>query len=365
MKKIKFILIIVVFGITTGLVAQQKKATISFNNLTHDFGTIKEEDGKVSCTFEFTNTGSIPLVINRVAASCGCTSPSWSREPIIPGGKGYIEATYNPKHRPGKFSKSLTVFSNAAKRAVVLRIKGEVTPKKLTIVDKYPYKISDIRFKSNHLAFVKINQGETKTIQMQIINTSDEVQSLSFEQVPKHIKLKAVPEKLKPKQEGYIEATYDAGMKNDWGFLISRIRVLVNDKAIGNNRLTVSATIIEDFSSMSPAELAKAAKIEFPEGKKYDFGKIAQRTKVEHEYVFKNSGKSELVLRKIKSSCGCTAVSPKDRTIEPGESSSIKAIFSAGTRHGRQNKSITLITNDPKNSRIILRLSGEVSNETR
>lgn len=340
--------------------AQQKYATISFDELTHDFGTFKEEDGSVTCTFSFTNTGSIPLVINRVSASCGCTSPAWSKEPVAPGGKGYVEATYNPKNRPGKFSKSLTVFSTAAKRAVVLRIQGEVTPRERTVADIYPYQIGDVRFKSNHLAFVRLNQGEKKTIQLQIINTSKKDQTLSFDQVPEHIHLIAVPETLKPQQKGYIEATYDAGIINDWGFVIDRIRVLFNNRAIGNNRLTISATIVEDFSSMTAEELANAAKIEFVDGKTFNFGKIDQKSKVEHDFVFKNVGKSDLILRKIKSSCGCTVVSPKDKVIKPGKSSSIKAIFSSGTRKGMQNKSITIFTNDPKNSKIILRVTGEV-----
>jgi len=343
------------------VIAQQKQATISFDELTHDFGTFKEEDGNVTCTFSFINTGSIPLVINRVTASCGCTAPAWSREPIIPGGGGFVKATYNPKNRPGKFSKSLTVFSNASKKTVVLAIKGEVIPKVRTVEDIYPYQIGDVRFKSNHLAFVRINHGEKKTIQMQIINTSKESQTIKFDYTAKYLVIKAVPETLKPQQKGYIEATYDAGLINDWGFVINRIKVLANGQAIGNNQLTVSATIVEDFTSMTAEELANAARIEFVDGKTYDFGKMAQSSKVEHDFVFKNTGKEKLILRKIKSSCGCTAVSPKDKEIEPGESSSIKAIFSSGTRKGRQNKSITVITNDPKNSRIILRISGEVN----
>jgi len=363
MKKIIPGLFILLFvgNLVPGVMAQQKQATISFNELIHDFGTFKEENGNVTCIFSFTNTGSVPLVINRVSASCGCTSPAWSKVPVIPGGEGFVKATYNPKNRPGKFDKSLTVFSNAAKRTVVLRIKGEVIPKKRTVEDIYPYKIGDVRFKSNHLAFVRINQGEKKTIQMQIINTSKENQAVRFDQVPKHLQIKAVPEILKPQQEGYIEATYNAGVVNDWGFVINRIKVLANDQAIGNNQLTVSATIVENFTSMTAEELANAAKIEFVDGKTYNFGKMAQSSKVEHDFIFKNTGKNNLILRKIKSSCGCTAVSPKDKVIEPGKTSSIKAIFSSGTRKGRQNKSITVITNDPKNSRVILRISGEVN----
>ncbi len=364
MKKIitgLLLLLLFIGNLILEVTAQQKQATISFDKVIHDFGTFKEEDGNVTCTFSFTNTGSVPLVINRVTASCGCTSPAWSREPVMPGGKGFVKATYISKNRPGGFNKTLTVFSNAAKKAIALRIKGEVIPKERTIADIYPYQIGDVRFKSNHLAFVRINQGEQKTIQMQIINTSKENQTIRFDQVPKHIQIKTVPETLKPQQKGYIEGTYDAGVINDWGFVINRIKVLANDKAIGNNQLTVSATIVEDFTSLTAEEITNSAKIEFEDGRTYDFGRMAYRSKVEHDFVFKNVGKSDLILRKIKSGCGCTAVSPKDKVIEPGKSSSIKAIFSSGTRKGRQNKSITVITNDPKNSRIILRISGEVN----
>lgn len=363
MKKIIPGLFILLFmgNLVPGAMAQQKQAVISFDKLTNDFGTFKEEDGNVTCKFSFTNTGSIPLVINRVTASCGCTSPAWSKEPIMPGRKGFVKATYISKNRPGGFNKSLTVFSNAAKRAVVLRIKGEVIPRVRTVEDIYPYQIGNVRFKSNHLAFVRINHGEKKTIQMQIINTSKKNQTLRFDQVPKHLQIKAVPETLKPQQKGYIEATYNAGVINDWGFVINRIIVLTNEQAIGNNRLTVSATIVEDFTSMTAEELANAAKIEFVDGRTFNFGKMAQRSKIEHDFIFKNIGKGNLIIRKIKSSCGCTAVSPKDKVIEPGKSSSIRAIFGSGTRKGKQNKSITVITNDPKNSSIILRVTGEVN----
>ena len=363
MRKIITGLFVLLFmsNLIPGVMAQQKQATISFDKLIHDFGTFKEEDGNATCTFSFTNTGSVPLVINRVTASCGCTSPAWSREPIIPGGGGFVKATYNPKNRPGKFSKSLTVFSNAEKKAVVLTIKGEVIPKERTVEDIYPYQIGDVRFKSNHLAFTRINQGEKKTIQMQIINVSPENQTLRFDMVPKHLQIKAVPETLKSQQKGYIEATYDAGLINDWDFVINRIKVLTNEQAIGNNQLTVSATIVENFTSMTAEDLANAAKIEFEGEKTFDFGKMAQSSKMEHDFIFKNVGKGNLIIRKIKASCGCTAVSPKDKVIEPGKSSSIKTIFSSGTRQGRQNKSITVITNDPKNSRIILRIAGEVT----
>jgi hypothetical protein len=69
------------------------------------------------------------LVINRVQASCGCTTPTWTKEPIEPGKSGSIVVTYNPLGRPGIFVKTITVYSNATDEQTVLIIKGDVIPK--------------------------------------------------------------------------------------------------------------------------------------------------------------------------------------------------------------------------------------------
>lgn len=110
-------------------VAETPAPTISFEKSTHDFGKIKEADGKATYTFTFTNQGKEPLVINRVQASCGCTTPEWTKEPIAPGKKGTITATYNPTNRPGAFNKAITVHSSGSTDPVRLFIKGDVIPK--------------------------------------------------------------------------------------------------------------------------------------------------------------------------------------------------------------------------------------------
>lgn len=111
------------------VVAMAEGPTMTFEKRSHDFGKIKELDGLASYVFQFKNTGDEPLVINRVQASCGCTATSWSREPVLPGQTGTITANYNPLHRPGTFMKSIAVYSNASKQALMLTIKGDVIPK--------------------------------------------------------------------------------------------------------------------------------------------------------------------------------------------------------------------------------------------
>ncbi|MDA3780666.1 MAG: DUF1573 domain-containing protein [Bacteroidales bacterium] len=358
MKKITLLVSIILF-IASFSYSQQKNATIIFDNEVHDFKTIQETKGKVTHKFIFTNTGNTPLIINTVKASCGCTSSEWTRRPILPGEKGFVGATYDPRNRPGKFNKTIVVRTNAVKPTVVLRITGKVTPREKTVEDIYPREIGGIRVKSNHLAFVRVYNDQVKTDSLQIINTSKEVVKISFPDTPSHLTLKTVPETLNPGEKGIILGKYDATKKNDWGFLIDRLKILINNKPVNNGRLTISAKIEENFSNLSKEELENAPQISIPE-KTFNFGTAKQKSKVKHVFKFKNEGESDLLIRKIRSSCGCTTVAPEKTVIKSGESSSFTAIFSTSMRKGLQRKSIYLITNDPKNSNIRLTISGEV-----
>ncbi len=99
-----------------------------FDTETFDFGTVKEGD-QATHEFKFKNTGKEPLVITNVQASCGCTTPKWSKEPVKPGAEGTITAVYNSNGRPGAFNKQITVTSNGKVPAKVIYIKGNVEPK--------------------------------------------------------------------------------------------------------------------------------------------------------------------------------------------------------------------------------------------
>ena len=358
MKKCISLFIFVSIFYSTGF-TQTLDPNLSFDKLLHDFGTIKEVDGKVTYDFEFTNTGGRPLIISQVRASCGCTAPDWSKEPVLPGKKGFVSATYDTRNRPGPFNKSLAVISNATTPNVVLQIKGDVIPKPKSIEDIYRYNMGSIRLVSNHMSFAQIKKDQTKTQLMEIINVSDQPVKVDFNRVPGHITIKAVPETLKPDEKGRIEASYNTKLKDDWGFVIDRIDVMLNDVFQGNNRLTISATIEEDFKSWSPEQLANAPSISF-DNTTFNFKDVQQGEKVEHVFTITNNGKSDLIIRKVTASCGCTAVTPADEIIKSGMSTSLKVVFNSAGRIGNQNKTITIISNDPKKARTILWVKGTI-----
>lgn len=105
--------------------AQIGGAEISFEKETHDYGKIKQH-ANGECEFTFKNTGTDPLLISNARGSCGCTVPTWPREPIAPGKSATIKVKYDTK-RIGAINKSVTIQSNAVNSPTkIIRIKGEV-----------------------------------------------------------------------------------------------------------------------------------------------------------------------------------------------------------------------------------------------
>lgn len=132
MRRFYTIAVLLVVGILSVLAGG--KPELTFEKTTHDFGTFSENDPVVTCKFVFKNTGDSPLVIHQAVASCGCTAPSYTKEPVKPGEKGEITVTYNGAGRfPGKFRKTVTIYSNADNEIVRIFIKGEMTPKDLDL----------------------------------------------------------------------------------------------------------------------------------------------------------------------------------------------------------------------------------------
>ena len=105
---------------------ESSNATIDFVSKVVDYGTI-EHNADGARKFVFTNNGTEPLLIKNAKGSCGCTVPTWPREAIAPGATAEIGVKY-ATNRVGKFTKTITLTTNASKKPVILTVKGEVNP---------------------------------------------------------------------------------------------------------------------------------------------------------------------------------------------------------------------------------------------
>jgi hypothetical protein len=351
---------------TFSVTAQSVEPKMTFDKEIHDFGNVNEQDGDLTHSFVFRNTGSEPIVITNVRATCGCTTPNWTNQPIAPGDKGEITAVYHVKNRPGSFNKTIIVYSNAENSPVNLRIKGNVAPKPKTIEDKYRFLVGKVRFDKTHIHFSDIYNDEVKTESLEFINISDENISLSLadnRSKPKHIDFSVSPETVAPGETGVVTIKYSAIEKNDWDYVRDYLFFNINGEYDHKNRISVSANIKERFSK---SDLKNPPAIDFIDSNVYDFGTVQKGEKIEHTFRFKNTGKSDLIIRKVRASCGCTATTTGKEILKPGEESSVKTVFDTTHKRGNQRSSITMITNIPgktghqENARILLSLKGTV-----
>lgn len=128
MKNCKYVLILML-SVVFSAVSYAQKPLIVCEKSSYDFGFIKEDGGLVTHTFVIKNVGKAPLVINEAKSSCGCTTPVWTKTPILPGKSGTIKVSFDPQGRPGAFTKTVNVFSNALKKSMTLLIRGTVIEK--------------------------------------------------------------------------------------------------------------------------------------------------------------------------------------------------------------------------------------------
>lgn len=355
-----FVILLVSFVFAVTEASAQKESKIEFKETVHDFGSFSEDMKKVTCKFTFTNTGDAPLVIVRANASCGCTEPKYPEEPVMPGKTGEISVTYNAEGVPGTFQKMINIYSTAKPEKVTLVIKGTVIPSQPRENPAYPYKMGDLRLSNNTLPFFDVYLDKPKTEKIAVINEGKNPLSLVFDHVPRHLSVIAVPSLLKPQQTGEIIITYRAEKAKDWGLRKDEFFVAFSgeNKFNPSNKISITANILEDFSKISESELEKAPKLEISQ-RKVDFGIVKGTGKVEKELTITNTGKKTLQLRKIQSDTDLVSVETSSMSIPSGKTATVTLSLDPSGMPGKMlNKILTLITNDPQNAVVSVRLVG-------
>ncbi|MTI22046.1 DUF1573 domain-containing protein [Fulvivirga sp. RKSG066] len=347
MRAIVVFLILCLSSSVYGQLAEE----ITFSEKQFDFGTVKEEDGPIIHEFKFINNSEKPISILNVKASCGCTTPDWSKEPVAPGESGFVQAQYNPRNRPGQFNKSLTITTDYNDQPIRLYIKGNVTPKPKSIEEELPVSMNGLRVKYRSLNMGKVYTTDEPTVKtFEVYNDTDS--AITFKQEmegPKYISVSFEPQTLEPKAKGQISVSYNGKLKNDLGFSNDNLNFYTDQSEdLAQKSVSVFATVLEYFPPLTPEEMEDAPKLKI-ESTTHDFGKISKDSKVNTKFVLTNTGQSPLKIRKVDSNCDCTTAEVEKETVKPGKSVELEVAFDAYGRKGNQQKSVTIYSNDPRN----------------
>lgn len=324
---------------------------ITFDKTTHDFGKINEADGRVTTTFTFKNEGTTPLVLSNVRASCGCTTPKWTKEPIEPGQTGEIMVTYNPNGRPGRFQKTITVTSNSSQPTLKLYIKGEVIPKSSQSVEQYTVQMDELKLKANKLHFGSLTQGSNKMLKIAYTNPTDApiTVDLLMRESDAYIKTNITLKTIAPKQVGELQFALQSEECPLLGPVEAKAYVVINGKRDISEAyaITLTANIKEDFSKLSVEQLQRAPIVEVQ--REMDLGVITKGKKSSVKLTITNVGTDPLHIRRvIVDDQYIKATMPKS-AIKGGRKADVKLEVTAGANAAQFARMLTLITNDPKN----------------
>lgn len=341
-------LIVFILSISaTGLHAQVV-APISFEVLDHNFGVINEADGPVTYEFRFTNNSNEPIKIDDVKASCGCTTPAWTREPVLPGQWGFVQAQYNPENRAGRFNKSLTINTSLGS-VFKAYIRGEVTPQKSEPHRMYPAEFGALRMKYGSLNMGKLYINKKPvTKKFDVYNQSDEPVSLSKNiESPSHITVAFDQYIIAPKSAATMSVTYDAALKNDLGFMNDSFEFSTDEQENARKQMTVYATLGEFFPKKEKENLAGTPNLKIASAT-HDFGNITQEEVAIAEINLANTGGRALEIKKLAPNCPCLIAKVTSDRIEAGGSATVRILFDPDGRKGNQQKSLTVYSNDPR-----------------
>lgn len=357
-RKIGLIAAAMFFLFAAGVTAQ--KAVITFGKKVHDFGQINEDGGNASTVFEFTNTGNAPLVIQRVNASCGCTTPEWTQTPIEPGKKGKITAIYNPVGRPGAFNKEIYVYSNASNEMERLSITGNVTPKSgsgrtTSSSNSFPISIGSLGLNSKTVQLGNIPKGTVQTRTISVRNNSSAAMSVSLANVPSYIDAQVNPANLQPNQEGVISFNLDSKKATEWGPVQEDVYVVINGKkeTADNFKINILGNIVEDFSKQTAAEKRQAPIMEI-KSPNLHFGNIKKGNKVRGKVAVKNVGTNPLEIRRVINNNSDISISPQRASIRGGKTENLHLdIDTKFLPKGEYKKSFSVQTNDPNRTVVV------------
>ena len=238
--------------------AARAQGVLTFEGTDHDFGRIAEGT-QATHEFRFKNTGNQPIVIANAQASCGCTTPDWTKAPVLPGHMGMVKAVYNSAGRPGVFAKSVTVMSNASEGSKVLSLKGTV----LT-ADEYRATLTPAALAASprlvlerpSYDFGRLEAGQTPVARIGIKNTGPKDLVLSTVASGCYcVGYRQAPAPIKPGQSAVVELVYNA---RQVGPHTEEVKLASNDLH-GDTNLTLKAEVVKDLVAPSLVKESSAS----------------------------------------------------------------------------------------------------------
>lgn len=333
-----------------------------FKKVLHEFGNVKEESGTVSAVFSFRNVTTLPIIIVKVETSCGCTTPEYSRDSIMPGDTGFVKAIYETRGREGTFNKNLFVHFNVDAHYQTLNIKGNVIPEAnlANKPEEYTTTYANLAFNTTMAYFPSIfKTDKQKEYKIKVFNYMGyPIRFLNVKNKPDYVTIDLGDSVVDVEDTLTITVFVDGSKIPQIGDMTSPVSFVTDDDASKVKFIYVRTNLKEDFSKYSKKELRNSPKITMDTMGPLNFGKRSAGEKFSYTIKVSNTGKKDLNIYKIIPSCTCITFAMGKQLLKPGETANL--VITIDTINQTQAdliKYLTILTNDPKHSEIKIKMT--------
>lgn len=331
------------------------EAGVRWLNTNYDFGVWREAQGKRTGFARFVNEGPDTVIIASVRPSCGCTGADWYRDPVAPGDTAWVNFTYDPAGRPGKFLKTVKVYTNPGNVLQVINIAGTIIGKPATLDREYPYRVGDIRYNVEEYNFGQVEHGESRRGFIKCYNESSDTISPTVTELSGELNVRLSKPRVAPGELFtiglFLFTRHSRAGTSSWTLNLGQ-----GDKSAV---ITVDADIVPARKTYSEQELASAPHIAVPkEPVEITGGKPGG--KVKFRFSIANEGKTALKMERVYSRAKAVTITKHPESLKPGKTGTVEGTIDLNDVDGPAfGYIIELISNDPLLPVATVRVTGQ------
>jgi hypothetical protein len=324
-----------------------------------DLGTILEEQGPQSVTFEYTLSQGKGFVIQEISSDCGCTTVSFSKDSLFQGESAKLEVSFDPSSASGFFSKLVLVKGNNGQVQDSLYVEGIAVPYPTNLDRNYPVKLGSLGFRMKKVNMGDVFDNEPKVKYLEFFNHGSQALEKKTLQVmsPDFIRVEQVQEVVRPKERGLLKIDYSGSLRSELGAVSDSIQL--NWGKMEPIELVVLADLFDYFAPIPKADLDLVPQL-YVAQKVIDLGEISSNAVRRQTVLLSNLGKQDLEIRKIQQNCACLVLEYPKTVILPGEKMELNLVFDPIGRKGIDQRNIYIFTNDPVNPVQLLVLKSRI-----
>ncbi|MCM1152123.1 MAG: DUF1573 domain-containing protein [Muribaculum sp.] len=320
--------------------------TVHASPSVYEFGVMKEIAGSKTGRVYIVNDGPDPTYIRDVRPSCGCTAADYQKGTIAPGDSAWVSFTYNPKGRPGRFDKTVKVYTGDDSRKTVVKINGTVLGTPETLSTRYPVEMGALRLTEGSYNVGTVARGKSRHFFITAYNTTADSVAVRMESPEKWLDAEFPAAKIAPGDVAAASFYFNTRDVDRDGPIDLELPVYIDDSSEPAGAIRVYGKVVAGYeeggAGVSEAPRAVCPVTLIP------LGEVRPGKSREFSVVVENGGVAPLRIINAASEDSRIQLSLPAGEIAAGRRKVIKGKFKAGaTDKGPQRISVELYTNDP------------------